>query len=163
MESIIFVILTFWGCMEYKNDRVWFSRSYIWYYDMVNTKRNTGMAHNNFNNTSNCNNTTTIFKLKHKGIKMEYNQLSGYDQYILLTLQAKGIGANVAAFNQFTEVLKFLESCAKSDNTVVHIKDKVITKPFNRSQSQQILESIRRNKWDDRVKECAKAIGAELR
>tara|TARA_X000001036_G_C20283252_1_gene645216 strand:- start:220 stop:504 length:285 start_codon:yes stop_codon:yes gene_type:complete len=94
---------------------------------------------------------------------MEYNQLSGYDQYILLTLQAKGIGANVAAFNQFTEVLKFLESCAKSDNTVVHIKDKVITKPFNRSQSQQILESIRRNKWDDRVKECAKAIGAELR
>ncbi len=121
------------------------------------------MTHNNFYNISNCNNTATIFKLKHKGIKMEYNQLSGYDQYILLTNQTKGIGANVAAYNQFAEVLKFLESCAKSDNTVVHIKDKVITKPFNRTQSQQILDAIGRNKWDNRIKECAKAIGAELR
>jgi len=94
---------------------------------------------------------------------MDYSKLSGYDQYILLTLQTRNIGANVQAYNQFTEVLKFLESCAKSDNTVVHIKDKVITKPFNRSQSQQILDSLKRNKWDDRVRICAKVIGAELR
>ena len=39
---------------------------------------------------------------------MEYNKLSGYDQYILLTLQTKGIGANLAAYNGFQEVLKFL-------------------------------------------------------
>tara|TARA_Y100001937_G_scaffold127975_1_gene201899 strand:+ start:1999 stop:2283 length:285 start_codon:yes stop_codon:yes gene_type:complete len=94
---------------------------------------------------------------------MEYNKLSGYDQYILLTLQAKGIGANLAAYNGFQEVLKFLETCAKSDNSVITSGDRVIEKPFNRSQSQQILEKIKRNKWDDRIKECAKLIGAELR
>lgn len=94
--------------MEYKNDWVWFRHSYIWYYDMVNTKRNTGMAHNNFNNTSNCNNTTTIFKLKHKGIKMEYNQLSGYDQYILLTLQAKGIGGKCCSIQPVYRSFKIL-------------------------------------------------------
>ena len=81
---------------------------------------------------------------------MEYSKLSGYDQYILLTLQAKGIGANVQAYNEFQEVLKFLESCAKSDNTVVNLGDK-------------ILDTIKRNKWDNRIKECAKVIGAELR
>tara|TARA_B100000902_G_scaffold329340_1_gene325785 strand:+ start:580 stop:864 length:285 start_codon:yes stop_codon:yes gene_type:complete len=94
---------------------------------------------------------------------MEYSKLSGYDQYILLTLQAKGIGANVQAYNEFQEVLKFLESCAKSDNTVVNLGDKVVDKPFNRTQSQQILDTIKRNKWDNRIKECAKVIGAELR
>ena len=121
------------------------------------------MAHNNFYNTCSSNHTSAIFKLKHKGVKMEYNKLSGYDQYILLTNQTKGIGANVQAYNQFAEVLKFLESCAKSDNTVITFSDKVIDKPFNRTQSQQILESIGRNKWDNRIKECAKVIGAELR
>ena len=53
--------------------------------------------------------------------------------------------------------------CAKSDNSIITSGDKVIEKPFNRSQSQQILEKIARNKWDDRIKECAKLIGAELR
>ena len=94
---------------------------------------------------------------------MEYSKLSGYDQYILLTLQTKGIGANLGAYNGFQEVVKFLEMCAKSDNSIITSGDKVIEKPFNRSQSQQILEKIARNKWDDRIKECAKLIGAELR
>ena len=94
---------------------------------------------------------------------MEYSKLSGYDQYILLTLQTRNIGANVQAYNQFVEVLEFLESCTKSDNTVINLGDKVIDKPFNRSQSQQILDTIKRNKWDDRIRTCAKVIGAELR
>ena len=94
---------------------------------------------------------------------MEYSKLSGYDQYILLTLQTRNIGANVQAYNQFVEVLQFLETCAKSDNTVITSGEKVIDKPFNRSQSQQILDSIKRNKWDDRIRICAKVIGAELR
>ena len=94
---------------------------------------------------------------------MEYSKLSGYDQYILLTLQTRNIGANVQAYNQFVEVLEFLESCTKSDNAVVNVGDKIIDKPYNRSQSQQILDSLKRNKWDDRVRICAKVIGAELR
>ena len=94
---------------------------------------------------------------------MDYSKLSGYDQYILLTLQTRNIGANVQAYNQFVEVLEFLESCTKSDNAVVNVGDKIIDKPYNRSQSQQILDSLKRNKWDDRVRICAKVIGAELR
>tara|TARA_B100000073_G_scaffold335357_1_gene328888 strand:+ start:566 stop:850 length:285 start_codon:yes stop_codon:yes gene_type:complete len=94
---------------------------------------------------------------------MEYSKLSGYDQYILLTLQTRNIGANVQAYNQFVEVLEFLESCTKSDNAVVNVGDKIIDKPYNRSQSQQILDALKRNKWDDRVRICAKVIGAELR
>tara|TARA_Y100000361_G_scaffold146214_1_gene156386 strand:- start:154 stop:438 length:285 start_codon:yes stop_codon:yes gene_type:complete len=94
---------------------------------------------------------------------MEYSKLSGYDQYILLTLQTRNIGANVQAYNQFVEVLEFLETCTKSDNAVVNVGDKIIDKPYNRSQSQQILDSLKRNKWDDRVRICAKVIGAELR
>ena len=94
---------------------------------------------------------------------MDYSKLSGYDQYILLTLQTRNIGANVQAYNQFVEVLEFLESCTKSDNAVVNVGDKIIDKPYNRSQSQQILDALKRNKWDDRVRICAKVIGAELR
>jgi len=94
---------------------------------------------------------------------MEYNKLSGYDQFILLANQTRGVGANVQAYHQFEEVIKFLETCAKSDNSVITSGDNVITKPFNRSQAQQILDSIGRNKWDNRIKECAKTIGAELR
>ena len=94
---------------------------------------------------------------------MEYSKLSGYDQYILLTLQTRNIGANVQAYNQFVEVLEFLETCTKSDNAVVNVGDKIIDKPYNRSQSQQILDALKRNKWDDRVRICAKVIGAELR
>lgn len=94
---------------------------------------------------------------------MDYSKLSGYDQYILLTLQTRGIGANIKAYNEFQEVVKFLETCAKSDNTVVNLGEKIIDKPFNRSQSQQILDTLSRNKWDDRVKFCAKVIGADIR
>ena len=58
---------------------------------------------------------------------MEYSKLSGYDQYILLTLQTRNIGANVQAYNQFVEVLEFLESCTKSDNAVVNVHTQILT------------------------------------
>ena len=94
---------------------------------------------------------------------MELTKLSGYDQYILMTEQARGVGANMQAYQSFKECLAFLEKCAKSDSKVINYNDEIIEKPINRSQAQKTLDNIARIKWDNTIVSVARFMNLELR
>ena len=93
---------------------------------------------------------------------MEYNKLSGFDKFILMT-QGKRMGSTMAAFFEFRTILQLLEVCAKSDAQTISWKDKIIDKPVNRSEASSLLDSFNRAKWNNKFVTLAHEMGVVLR
>jgi len=82
---------------------------------------------------------------------MENNRLSGYDRYILLTQQTKGMRSNMQAYGVFKEILDFIMKCAKTDAKVINYNDKYLDKPITRDQAKRILDKVDNIKWDEKI------------
>lgn len=94
---------------------------------------------------------------------MEYNKLSDYDKFILLSEQTRNVSANMQAFALFKEVVNILEACSKSDTSTLTWKNNVIEKPITRHEANKALNNIKNNKWDNLITKVCRAFQIELR
>jgi hypothetical protein len=82
---------------------------------------------------------------------MKYEQLSGYEKFILLTEGVSAVSANVSSYNEFKLALEALTRCAKSDTKTMRWKGDIIIKPVGMYEAEKALRSIKANKWDHTV------------
>jgi hypothetical protein len=94
---------------------------------------------------------------------MEYEQLSDYDKFILLSAKSRGVSANMQAFYAFRNVMEILAECAKSDTSSLRWKDNIVTKPITRQEAEKALTNIKQNKWDNIIFKVCRAFQIELR
>ena len=94
---------------------------------------------------------------------MEYNKLSGFDKFILLTEQARGLGASLTTYLEFQKVEKILELCSRSDASTICWDGSDIEKPVKRGEAERILLKLQKNKFDSGVFKVARLMNVELR
>ena len=94
---------------------------------------------------------------------MEYNKLSDYDKFILLSEQSRNVSANMQAFASFREIINILEECAKSDTSTLKWKNNIVEKPITRYAADKALNNINNNKWDNLIIKVCRAFQIELR
>ena len=94
---------------------------------------------------------------------MEYNKLSGYDRFILLTEQASGVSASLTTYLEFQKVEKILELCSRSDASTIYWDGKDVEKPIKRGEAEKIMTKLEKNKFDRGVFIVARRMNVELR
>ena len=94
---------------------------------------------------------------------MEYNKLSGYDKFILLTEQARGLSASLTTYLEFQKVEKILELCSRSDASTIYWDGKDVEKPIKRGEAEKIMTKLEKNKFDRGVFIIARRMNVELR
>lgn len=94
---------------------------------------------------------------------MEYNKLSGFDRFILLTEQARGLSASLTTYLEFQKVEKILELCSRSDASTIYWDGADVVKPCKRHEAEKILIKLEKNKFDSGVFRVARRMNVELR
>ena len=94
---------------------------------------------------------------------MELSRLSGYDRYILITQQTRGMRSNMQAYGVFKETIAFIEKCSKTDAKIIHYNNKYYDKPVTRSQAQNVLDKVAKAKWDPLILSVAKFLDLDIR
>lgn len=94
---------------------------------------------------------------------MEYDRLSGYDKFILLTEQTRGLSASLTTYLEFQKVEKILELCSRSDASTIYWDGKDVEKPCKRGEAERIINKLSKNKFDSDLFRIARLMRVELR
>jgi hypothetical protein len=94
---------------------------------------------------------------------LEYEQLSGYDRFILLTEQARGLSASLTVYLEYQKVEKILELCSRSDASTIYWDGKDVQKPCLRAEAEKIITGLSKNKFDSGIFKIARLMKVELR
>jgi len=93
---------------------------------------------------------------------MKYEQLSGYEKFILLTENVSGVSANLSSYSEFKLALEALTRCAKSDTKTMRWKGTIIVKPVMMYDAEKALRNIKNNKWDNTIFQLCNALRIPL-
>ena len=93
---------------------------------------------------------------------MKYEQLSGYEKFILLTEGVSAVSANLSSYNEFKLALEALTRCAKSDTKTMRWKGEIIVKPIKMHEAERALRHIKSNKWDNTIFHLCNALRIPL-
>ena len=94
---------------------------------------------------------------------MELNEISPYEQFLLLADTTHSVNSTMRSFVEFKEVLKVVEQCSKSDSEYITYNGDVIEKPINRVTAQKALTNYNKRKWDTGFNTVSRCLGIQLK